>query len=207
MAGPDIQFWQDNFARGNTPWDRGAASPQLLAWLAEGSLAPHGTIAVPGCGNGHEVLELARRGFDVAAVDYAARACEATQARLDEAGAEIAARARVVCADVLDWHPATPLAAVYEQTCLCALHPDHWVRYASALHDWLRPGGQLFVLAMQVDRPGAADGLIEGPPYDVPINALRALFAAAHWDWPRPPYVRVPHRGAQYELGLILTRR
>jgi len=110
-------------------------------------------------------------------------------------------------ADVLAWRPAQPLAAVYEQTCLCALHPDDWTRYADALHAWLRPGGRLFVLAMQVERPGAAEGRIEGPPYNVDVNALRALFDGARWDWPAPPYARVPHPNIGSEMALVLTRR
>jgi SAM-dependent methyltransferase len=207
MTGPDRQFWQDHFARGRTPWDRGAPNPQLGAWLAAGTLDAAtlgGAIAVPGCGSGHEVLALARDGFDVIGIDYADAACEATRRRLDEARLP---DAHVVHADVLEWRPANPLAAVYEQTCLCALHPDHWTRYASALHAWLRPGGRLFVLAMQVARPGAADGLVEGPPYNVEINALRALFDGARWDWPKPPYERVAHPHIGSELALVLVRR
>ena len=207
MPGPDRQFWQDHFERGRTPWDRGAASPQLAAWLQAGELDPAtlgGTIAVPGCGTGHEVLALAQRGFDVIGIDYADAACEATRSRLDAAGL---AGAHVVRADVLEWQPSHPLAAVYEQTCLCALHPDHWVRYARALHGWLRPGGRVFVLAMQVARPGAAEGRVEGPPYNVDVNALRALFDGARWDWPKPPYARVPHPSIGAELALVLTRR
>ncbi|MEP6503604.1 MAG: methyltransferase domain-containing protein [Betaproteobacteria bacterium] len=206
MAGPDRQFWQDHFDRNELPWDRGAVGPHLQTWLADGTLAADAataTIAVPGCGSGHEVLALAQRGFAVTAIDYAQGACDATRARLEAAGAT----ADIVCADVLDWRPATPLSAVYEQTCLCALHPDHWARYAASLHAWLRPGGRLLVAAMQVDRPGAADGLIEGPPYDVPINALRSLLPEPAWAWPRPPYARQPHRVGAFELGLVLTRR
>ena len=164
MAGPDRQFWQDHFERGQTPWDRGDSSPQLTAWLAQGRFDPRalaGQVAVPGCGNGHEVIALARAGVDVVAIDYTEAACAATRRRID---AEGLGNARVVNADVLQWRPAEPLAAVYEQTCLCALHPDHWVAYAGSLHAWLRPGGQLFVLAMQRDRPGAAQGFVEGPP-------------------------------------------
>ena len=209
MPGPDRQFWQDLFATGRTPWDRGATGPQLLGWLADGTLVPDeppGAIAVPGCGNGHEVLALAQRGFDVIGIDYAEAACDTTRDRL--AAARLAGpRAEVVQADVLEWQPPRPLAAVYEQTCLCALHPDHWVRYAQAVSRWLQPGGRLFILAMQVERAGAADGLIEGPPYAVPINALRALFDNGQWAWPAPPYVRVPHPVAGYELGLVLQRR
>jgi SAM-dependent methyltransferase len=208
MPGPDRQFWQDNFARGHTPWDRGAPNPQLEAWLADGSLsaaATAGPIAVPGCGSGHEVLALARHGFEVVAIDYASAACEATQAGLDAAG--LGRAARVIGADVLEWQPERPVAAVYEQTCLCALHPDHWVRYAAALHSWLRPGGRLWLLAMQVAQPRAADGFVDGPPYHVDINALRALFDGARWQWPKPPYARVPHPNGSFELALGLVRR
>ena len=43
MAGPTRNFWDKRFAEGNTPWDRGAANPQLGAWLAAGALQalPH----------------------------------------------------------------------------------------------------------------------------------------------------------------------
>jgi len=207
MTGPDRTFWQNRFERGDTPWDRGVASPQLQAWLASGELDPAtlgGPIAVPGCGTGHEVLALAQAGCEVIGVDYADAACEATRRRLGDAGVT---GVRIVQADVLEWQPPAPLAAVYEQTCLCALHPDHWVRYAQALHGWLRPGGRLFVLAMQMPRPGAADGLIEGPPYHVDINALRALFDGARWQWPAPPYAHVPHPTIGAELALVLERR
>lgn len=206
MPGPDLSFWQDHFARGVTPWDRGAPSPQLLQWLDDGTLGPgalYGPIAVPGCGSGHEVLALSKRGFDVLAIDYAEAACAATQARLEAHRAS----ARVIRADVLSWKPDTALAAIYEQTCLCALHPDDWIPYAQALHGWLRPGGRLFLLAMQVARPAASEGLIEGPPYHVDINALRALFDGRRWTWRKPPYPRVPHPNGSHELALILTRR
>jgi SAM-dependent methyltransferase len=206
MPGPDLSFWQDRFVRGATPWDRGAPGPQLMRWLDEDVLRPgdlEGPIGVPGCGTGHEVLALAERGFDVVGIDYAEAACAATRARLQQRGA----RARVVQADVLSWQPDAPFAAIYEQTCLCALHPDDWQRYAQALHGWLRPGGRLFVLAMQIARPGAAEGLIEGPPYHVDVNALRALLDGRRWAWPAPPYPRVSHPMGACELALVLTRR
>ena len=33
MAGPTADFWQEKFNKNEIAWDRGAASPQLLAWL------------------------------------------------------------------------------------------------------------------------------------------------------------------------------
>lgn len=203
MAGPDLAFWQQRFDSGQLGWDRGAPSPQLAAWQADGTLVP-GRIAVPGCGTGHEVLALAQAGFDVTAIDYTPGAIAATRARLAAAGAS----AVLVQADVLAWQPDAPFDALYEQTCLCALHPDHRVAYAAQLARWLRPGGRLALLAMQALRESARGGVIEGPPYHVDIHALRALFPLAQWDWPEPPYAAVPHPAhGWYELAVPLRRR
>jgi SAM-dependent methyltransferase len=201
-SGPDRDFWQQRFAARQTPWDRGEPGPQLVQWLADGTLGAGLEIAVPGCGSGHEVLALARAGCRVTAIDYAAAAIELTRERLAGAGATAA----LVQADVCAWQPAAPLDAVYEQTCWCALHPDHWQTYARQLHAWLRPGGRLLLLAMQFLRPGAASGRIEGPPYHMDIQMLRALLPSSAWRWPAPPYPAVPHPMGWAELAIVLTR-
>jgi SAM-dependent methyltransferase len=202
MPGPTPDFWQAKFEADQLPWDRREASPQLRQWLEDGTLAPC-RIAVPGCGSGHEVALLAARGFEVTALDYAAAAIERTRAAL----AAISAQAEVLQADVLAWAPRSPFDVIYEQTCLCALYPDHWIRYARQLHAWLRPGGRLFALYVQCARPGAANGFIEGPPYHCDIHAMRALFDESLWAWPKPPYPRVPHPMRFAELAVVLTRR
>ncbi|HEX5865075.1 MAG TPA: methyltransferase domain-containing protein, partial [Casimicrobiaceae bacterium] len=202
MAGPTRDFWQQRFVANETPWDRGTASPQLATWLASGTLAPC-RILVPGCGGGHEVVALARAGFDVTALDYAPAAITLTRERLGQANL----RATLVQADALEWQPAAPFDAIYEQTCLCALHPEHWRAYADRLDAWLAPGGRLYSLWMQVFRSGAAEGLVEGPPYHCDINALRALFLSSRWEWPPPPYTRVLHPRGWAELAVVLVHR
>ena len=201
--GPDRAFWQQRFERGQTPWDRGAPGPQLLRWLADGTLAPALRIAVPGCGSGHDVLALAQAGCTVTAIDYAEAAVTITRERL--AAADVSAT--LLQADVLAWQPDAPLDAVYEQTCWCALHPDHWQAYARQLHTWLRPGGRLLLMAMQCLRSGAAEGRIAGPPYHMDIQMVRALLPSPRWGWPAPPYPAVPHAMGWTELALVLVRR
>ena len=203
MPGPDRDFWQERFAKAQTPWDRGAPGPQIKRWIADGTLPPGLRIAVPGCGSGHDALAMAAAGCVVTAIDYAEAAVTLTRERLAAAGAN----ADVVQADVLAWRPAAPLDAVYEQTCWCALYPDHWSAYAQQLQRWLRPGGRLLLLAMQCQRAGAAEGRIEGPPYHMDIHMLRALLPSTQWDWPAPPYERVPHPIGWTELAIVLTRR
>jgi methyl halide transferase len=202
MTGPTLEFWQSRFETGQTSWDRGAVNPQLRAWLDTGALPPS-RIGVPGCGSGWEVAEFARRGFEVTAIDYAPAAVERTRTLLER----YRLAAHVERADVLTWRPGRPFDAIYEQTCLCALHPDHWATYARQLHSWVLPGGTLWALFMQAARSGAADGRIEGPPYHCDIHAMRALFPADAWEWPKPPYVKVPHPMGVTELAVPLVRR
>jgi SAM-dependent methyltransferase len=203
MAGPTPSFWQQRFETGLVPWDRGQPSPQLAAWLGEGVLGAGEKVVVPGCGAGHEVAALAVAGCTVTALDYASAAVELTRQRLREAGQQ----AEVHRADVLQWQPALPCDAVYEQTCLCALHPDDWTRYAAQLHAWIRPAGRLCALFMQVRRESASQGVIEGPPYHCDINAMRALFPSSGWDWPGAPYPAVAHPQGWVELAVVLARR
>lgn len=204
MNGPTHDFWQTRFAAGNLPWDRGTPNPQLRQWLADGTLASGSRVIVPGCGQGWEVVELAQAGCATTGLDFVPDALALCQRHLDAAGASAA----LVEANVLHWQPAAPVDAVFEQTCLCALYPDYWTHYAAQLHAWLRPGGQLLALFMQLaDRAVNPDGFIEGPPYHCDIHAMRAIFPATLWEWPKPPYPAVVPRAGQRELAVALRRK
>lgn len=205
MAGPTLDFWQQRFEQGQTPWDRGAPHPQLQAWLDAGALSVGQRVLVPGCGSGHELQALARHGLVVRGLDYAPAAVARAREGLQAAGLH----AEVEQADVLQWQaPADARPeVVYEQTCLCALHPDHWQAYAAQLARWLPSGGTLLALFMQARREAAGQGLIEGPPYHCDINAMRALFPASLWDWPAPPYAATAHAQGWQELAVALRRR
>lgn len=224
--GPDVAFWQGKFDLRATPWDRGGINPQIESWVRSGQLRPSQDadarsaggddtrltrVLVPGCGSGYEVAMLAEWGFDVTGVDFAPAATARTRDRLrsllqSRAGARMM-RAEVIESDVLAYRPPGQFDAIYEQTCLCALYPDHWRRYADQLFAWLRTGGKLFALFMQAPREGARTGFIEGPPYHCDIHAMRALFPADHWEWPKPPYERVGHPSGATELAIVLVRR
>jgi SAM-dependent methyltransferase len=95
-----LTFWETRYHDQHTPWDRGAVSPALTMWLTDGTLA-RCSILVPGCGHGYEVVELARRGFAVTAVDIAPAPCAVLRAALRDASLA----ATVLEADLLDWHP------------------------------------------------------------------------------------------------------
>lgn len=203
MSGPTAVFWQARFLEGNTPWDRGEPNPQLHNWITSSEIAPGSHILVPGCGQGWEVVHLAQHGFTVTGIDIAPAALALCRRHLEARGLS----ATLIEADVLDWQPSAAVDAVFEQTCLCALYPDYWRRYADQLHAWLKPQGKLLALFMQAPRPEDEQGIIAGPPYHCPITAMRALFPADRWEWPKPPYPRVENRRIERtELAVILTR-
>jgi SAM-dependent methyltransferase len=190
-----MSHWEDKYRAMAIPWDRGAASPALLGWIEDGVLLP-GRVLIPGCGRGHEALELARRGFQVTALDIAPTALEHLAAELHTAGVD----AERVCADALAWQADQPFDAIYEQTCLCALDPAHWAAYEQQLFNWLRPDGKLFALFMQVERPG-------GPPFHCALPDMRTLFSSERWQWPEAEPRQVVHPDNILELAAVLTRR
>ncbi|TXI12186.1 MAG: methyltransferase domain-containing protein [Polynucleobacter sp.] len=199
----DAAFWQEKYRLNQTGWDRGAVSPQLLAWCEQRILTPC-RIVVPGCGSGWEVLELAKRGFEVVAIDYAEAALNKTADLLQKANLN----AELIQADVLTLEFSNFFDAIYEQTCLCALHPDAWLDYSNKLYSWLKPKGNLFLMAMQAPKKQAIEeGYIDGPPYDCGINTIRALFSEGRWVWQEPPYSRVAHPSAIHELAVQLIKK
>ncbi len=191
----NMSHWEEKYRANTTPWDRGGSSPALREWLASGLLRP-GRLLIPGCGRGHEALDLASAGFQVTALDIAPTALKLLREQLERADLD----AELVCADALAWHPEIPFDAVYEQTCLCALDPAHWPDYERRLHAWLKPGGLLFALFMQTGRAG-------GPPFHCGLADMRALFRADRWDWTEAPHKQVPHPDGIFEYTAVLGRR
>jgi trans-aconitate methyltransferase len=190
----NMNIWEQRYQNGQTGWDRGDVSPALLRWLNDGLLKP-GRIVVPGCGRGHEVVLLARRGFDVIALDVAPSPVAELKQRLVDEGLS----ATVLQEDVLQWQPEKPVDAVYEQTCLCALEPALWLPYERQLHRWLQPGGKLFALFMQTGREG-------GPPHHCDMKEMTALFPQQRWRWQTEAANEVPHPSGIHELAHVLEK-
>ena len=190
-----MNHWEEKYQANTIPWDRGGSSPALHRWLEADALS-QGRILVPGCGHGHEALELARHGLLVTALDIAPTALKHLETELAAAGLS----AERVCADALNWRPDKPFDAIYEQTCLCALQPDQWPDYERQLFAWLRPGGHLYALFMQTGREG-------GPPFHCDLADMRALFPSDRWTWPATEPERVNHPNGLFELATVLARR
>ncbi|MEE9304000.1 MAG: methyltransferase domain-containing protein [Thiotrichaceae bacterium] len=167
----EVNEWENFYQTGSTGWDRGQSSENLNYWLDNDLLKPC-RILVPGCGNGYEVLKLAKLGFDVVAIDIAPSAISNLSTALNKENL----KAELVLGDFFSWQPEAPFDAVFEQTSLCALSPDMWAEYEAQLHQWLKPQGKLFAQFMQTGREG-------GPPYHCELTDMHDLFSDKKWLW------------------------
>ena len=155
-------FWDERFARGFTPWDRGAVPAELRRFVA-GCERPL-TVLIPGCGSGYELAWLMEQGWDASAIDFAPEAvarAKRVAGRWDE---------RVFEADFFAWEPARPLDMVYECAFLCAMPPAMWPRIAARWAELLRPGALLAGFFYFGDKP-------KGPPFGIARERLEALLA------------------------------
>jgi len=186
--------WEQRYQSGQTGWDRGETSANLLHWIALGLLKPC-RILIPACGNGHEVLTLATLGFDVVAVDIAPTplAHLATQLKQYDLHAEL------IQADFFHWQPTQTFDAIYEQTSLCALPPEQWHDYEACLFKWLKPNGKLFAQFMQTEQK-------PGPPFHCSITDMLALFSAEQWLWSEQYETQVIHSSGKYENLFMLAK-
>lgn len=161
-------YWEQRWTQGNTTWDHGRASPPLEDYVNRYEM--RGSAVVPGCGAGHEVRLLARKGLTVTGVDLASGAIAKARS-FPPAGGERYLQTdwlklQVGLGSKFDW--------VVEHTCLCALEPWRRSEYADAVEFALGPGGHLLGV-FYLDPPNP-----EGPPYGISPGELNELFNRFH---------------------------
>jgi cyclopropane fatty-acyl-phospholipid synthase-like methyltransferase len=168
------RFWQQKYDDGLTGWDLGGAHPALSAALESGLLDGLDRVLVPGAGRGHDAVELAVRGHDVTAVDFAPSAIEAVEANASARNVVVRTETRDLFS--LFDRPGGSFDAVFEYTCFCAIDPamrDDYVRLVTHL---VRPGGRLMMFAFPLNwsRPG--------PPHGMSLDELRTRFGAGWFE-------------------------
>jgi len=162
--------WEARYIAGDTPWDKGLPHPALTTWLEKHPL--RGRVLVPGCGTGHDVREIARRGdAEVIGMDIAPSALERAR-RHGTAGREL-----YVLGDFLAGDAAMlgPFDAIFEHTCFCAIPPSRRKDYLREAAAALRPGG--IFLGVFFGNPENDDP--NSPPFRCPAEEVDALFSGA----------------------------
>ena len=137
----DITF-EERYARGEIPWDSGVPSEELVRVLDSGKITGR-TVLEIGCGTGTNAIELARRGFNVTAVDYVKQAVEAARAKAERAKVNVDFRV----ADALKDDLGGPYDVLFDRGTYHCLRMEHLTRFQEALKRVTRRGSWWLCLA------------------------------------------------------------
>ncbi|MFT6398406.1 MAG: SAM-dependent methyltransferase [Bradymonadia bacterium] len=167
---PTQTEWNARYVEENTPWDLGKPSKVLQSALNLGLLEGRQRVLVPGCGRGHDVLELAKRGHDAVGADFAEQAI----AWLNEQAAEreLSAEGRVIDIFSLEDAPVGTFDAVWEYTCFVAIDPSLRDRYAALMTRLVRPGGRFVHAVFPTHREPDA----HNPPWPILPDEVKERF-------------------------------
>jgi methyl halide transferase len=190
--------WDTAYREGTPPWDTGRPHAELARVLDEYKLQPQ-TVLEIGCGTGADAILLARRRFEVTAVDCSPIAIERARLRAEQQDALL----RFVLADIFEFARAGgQFDLVYDCGVYHALRQVNLERYLDVLWRVTRPGSYYLCFA---GAPNA--GAEEGPPQvteDEMHNELGRLFEFVHL---RPMQFESPTHKQSHPAWSCLMRR
>lgn len=163
-------YWENRYQTKDMPWEKGEASPGLVDFLAANPNLPRGTVAVPGCGTGHDARVWAKAGFETYGFDLAPSAIQLSNEKTKAAGIH----ATFQLADFLNDQPPLLFDWLFEHTLFCAIDPSERDAYLRAALRWLKPNGQY--LAVNYLIPDT-----DGPPFGTTRDELWKRFSP-HFD-------------------------
>jgi methyl halide transferase len=169
---PHDMTFAEHYAKGNIPWDSGKPSEELVRHLDAGKLAGK-TVLEIGCGTGTNAIEMARRGFNVTAVDYVEQAIDAARAKANSAKVNIDFRV----ADVLKTDLGGPYDILFDRGVYHHLRTVDLKAFQEFLKRVTRSGSRWLSLA-----GNAKEKMDPGPPVvteDEIRSELGSLFEIA----------------------------
>jgi hypothetical protein len=152
-------FWDQRFEEGFMPWDQAGVPDAFRAFAARHDTRP---VLIPGCGSAYEALWLARAGWTVRAIDFAAQAVDAARTQLGD-HADL-----VEQADFFTYEPPFVPGWIYERAFMCALPKARWAGYAERMAALLPPQALLAGFFFLGATP-------KGPPFGIARDELDAL--------------------------------
>lgn len=146
--------WDRRYVEGDIPWETGREDRVLRGYLDECGIAPCRALEF-GCGTGLNAILLARRGFDVTAVDISPAAIAAAEENLP-ADLDVA----FLAADILDGPVAgAPFGFALDRGCLHSFDTaDDRRRCARAVAENLGAGGWWLSMIGSADGPDISPG-------------------------------------------------
>ena len=159
--------WNERYRSGDTPWDTGLVSRELVKFLDRGIVGGGHAIDL-GCGTGTNARELCRRGFQVSAVDCSAVALEQAQRSVEDSES-----IQFFEADVCCWiPPIPPCDFLFDRGCYHCVRRTDLHGFLRTLQRIAQPGTQLLLLT------GNDRQISENGPPTVSPKQIRSEFGA-----------------------------
>lgn len=125
----DAEQWDQRYRQGETPWDSGRPSSELLRVAAEQVIAPCRAIEL-GCGTGTNSVWLAQQGFEVTGVDISPLAIASAKEKAETAGVSV----RFLIGDILKLPDlAPPFGFFFDRGCYHAVRRTDAAGYVNTL--------------------------------------------------------------------------
>ncbi|MBK9030352.1 MAG: thiopurine S-methyltransferase [Myxococcales bacterium] len=181
-AGMDPAFWRSRWQAGQIGFHEGRPNHLLERYLDR--LPPGGRVLVPLCGKTEDLAFLAARGHDVVGVELVEDAVAAffhehgatpIRTLVDDLTCYQHRAITIFAGDVFAVTAAVlgAVDAIYDRAALIALPPPDRARYVAHVRT-LAPRAPTLLVTLEY--PQAA---MPGPPFAVPEDEVRALFADA----------------------------
>lgn len=168
----NAKYWADLYHSRDTGWDLAGPTPVFVDYFKKTDAPmPPARVIVPGCGKGHDALNLAARGFEVLAVDFAGPALAAVRRARRKLHIP-PQKCRTLRADILNFPERYHQQFDFwlEYTCFCAIDPRKRLQYVKTAAAVLKPGG----LIVGIFYPFRAKA--PGPPFAVSEAEIESLF-------------------------------
>ncbi len=156
--------WNHKYETGDTPWDSGLPSRELLRVLDEQDVSLGRALEL-GCGTGTNAVALAERGFDVTAVDCSPLALAAGKQKAAATGVNV----EWIEADVQNFGQGMkPFDFVFDRGCYHCCRRIDLDSYLQTLENTTQAGSRVLILA------GNANEQTEHGPPRVTEDDLRS---------------------------------
>tara|TARA_B100001029_G_C15060067_1_gene457654 strand:- start:2430 stop:3041 length:612 start_codon:yes stop_codon:yes gene_type:complete len=163
------KYWNDLYINNETAWDLSGPSQPFLD--LKKSINFNGKkICIPGCGNGHDVIELAKAGSEVWAIDFASKPLENIRNHPEFNNLII----HLIELDFFHINNSFvgKFDFVFEYTFFCAIDPLNRKKYRDLIYQILKNGGKFISLFFPILKPEEESG----PPYGVNLDKTLKLF-------------------------------
>ena len=159
--------WDQAYRDGDTPWNKGKASPPLMEWMNENNI--DGQVLVLGCGEGHDVRFLANHCKSVVGMDISETAIDLAKKNA------IVNNVQYICQDFFDESISSCVRYdwIFEHTFFCAIEPHFRKAYRDQVGKLLKPNGHFLGVFFIADEHYELD---QGPPYKVSKDYLLDFF-------------------------------